>query len=256
MSDVNVLLTAVDNAIDLLDKYKVELSDIHACGLFDLESTCELVRRKCCENQNKIEAYEYNACGEDYQCEADSTESELPNLYHKQREYNDLRYEVISICDEKKAGWTSEYRKSIALIDTGKSIMLEYILKLNDISLAGAYSRPMATRNTPDYYVIIVDSKKYPQTAEHIKWAVKKGLPEFVTLGRKEAAQRRKDSLRSVKVSPIYDRDEWPMACFEEGGSGADVFYLDRSDNRGSGSSIRHQMSRIPNGARIRIRIL
>lgn len=240
MSDVNVLITAVDNAIDILDKYRGELSDIHASGLFDLESICELVRRKCNENQNGTA----------------STEIELSNLYNKQSSYEDLRYEVISICDEKKADWTSEYRKDIELIDMGKNIMLEYMLRLKDISGAGEYSGLVTAGKFPDYYVVIVDSKKYPQTAEHIQWAIRKGLPEFVTLGRKEAAQRRKASLKSIKVRTIYDRDEWPMACFKEGGNGADVFYLGKSDNRGAGSSIRHQMRGIPDGARIRIRIL
>ena len=255
MSDVNALITSVDRAIDLLDKYKVELSDIHACGLFDLESTCELVRRKSCENQNMVESQEYSM-RDDCMGDEDFTSSELFKLYHRQEAYKELRAEVVSVCEAKKNEWSSEYRKALSVIDVGRNTMFEYILKLNDISIVGAYSGQITSRNMLDYYVIIVDSKKYPQTAEHIKWAVRKGLPEFVTLGRKEAAKRRKDSLRSIKVSPIYDRDEWPMACFEEGGSGADVFYLDRSDNRGAGSSIRHQMNRIPNGARIRIRIL
>ena len=255
MSDVNVLITSVDRAIDLLDKYKVELSDIHACGLFDLESTCELVRRKAYENQNMIESQEY-CMRDDCMDNEDCSDTELSSLYHRQKAYDGLRAEVVSACVTKKDEWSSLHRKALSVIDIGKNKMLEYIHKLNDISIAGEYSGQISSGNESDYYVVIVDSKKYPQTAEHIKWAVKKGLPEFVTLGRKEAAQRRKDSLRSIKVSPIYDRDEWPMACFEEGGRGADVFFLDRSDNRGSGSSIRHQMSRIPNGARIRIRIL
>lgn len=256
MSDVNVLIASVDNAIDLLDKYKVELSDIHAYGLFDLESTSELVRRKCKENQSKIDNYHYSTADDKNQCETYSLEADLSSLYRKQSAYDELRYEVLTICDKKKAEWTTEYKKLISLIESGKHIMLEYILKLNDITASNGYDGAVTTGNTPDYYVVIVDSAKYPQTAEHIQWAVRKGMPQFVTLGRKEASQRRKDSLRNIKMSSIYDRDEWPMACFGEGGSGADVFYLDRSDNRGAGSNIRHQMKGIPDGARIRIRIL
>lgn len=256
MSDVNVLITAVDSAIDILDRFLIELSDIHAYGTFELESICELVRRKCVENQNMIDEQEYRFRSEDYQEDLDMEGLDLLSLYNKQSGYEVLKSETINLCDEKKHDWLAEYKKAIAIIDSGRRVMLEYILKLNDIGSSNEYASLKTSGNAAEYYVIIVDSKKYPQTADHIRWAIKKGMPEFVTLGRGEAAKRRKESLRNVRVSPIYDRDEWPMACFVEGGNGSDVFYLDRSDNRGSGSSIRHQMSRIPNGSIIRIRIL
>ena len=108
----------------------------------------------------------------------------------------------------------------------------------------------------PEYYVVIVDSRKHPQTAEHIKMAQTMGFPEFVTLGRTDAAERRKASLADVKASPIYDRDEWPMAVFEEGGQGANVVYIEGRDNRGAGSSIGWQMRGFPDGSRVRVRVI
>ena len=104
--------------------------------------------------------------------------------------------------------------------------------------------------------MIVVDSKRYPQTAEHIRFAIKKGMPDFVTLGREGAADRRTASLRGIKTRPEYDRDEWPMACFAEGGNGADVWYINRRDNRGAGSSIGWQMRGIPDGSKVRLRII
>lgn len=250
MSDVNVLITAVDKGIDLLNKYSDELSDIHACGLFDIDSTHEMVRRACLDNQYKIDEIE-NSNSED-----EEQDAELSFLYRKQSALEELCGDVITICDKKSEDWTTYYRKCISLIDYGKSVMLEYILKLNDISVSNMRNEGTCIGNSPDYYVVILDSKKYPQTAEHIRYAIKKGMPEFVTLDRKEASLRRRKSLRNTVIRPIYDRDEWPMACFCEGGSGADVFYLDRSDNRGAGASIMHQMSMLPDGSRIRIRII
>ena len=103
---------------------------------------------------------------------------------------------------------------------------------------------------------MIVDSDRYPQTAEHIMTAQTMGFPEFVTLGRTDAAVRRKASLAEVKASPIYDRDEWPMAVFEEGGHGASVVYVEGRDNRGAGSSISWQMRNFPDGSRVRVRVI
>ena len=133
--------------------------------------------------------------------------------------------------------------------------MGEYIFQLNKI-IIGEGRTYESIHAKPGYYVIVVDSKRYPQTAEHIRFAIKKGMPDFVTLGREDAADRRKASLRGIKTRPEYDRDEWPMACFVEGGDGADVWYIDRRDNRGAGSSIGWQMRGIPDGSTVRLRLI
>ena len=49
------------------------------------------------------------------------------------------------------------------------------------------------------------------------------------------------------------DRDEYPPAMFEEGGSGASVKHINPSDNRGAGSSIGHQMSDVNDGDYVQI---
>ncbi|WP_445675580.1 NucA/NucB deoxyribonuclease domain-containing protein [Pseudomonas entomophila] len=51
------------------------------------------------------------------------------------------------------------------------------------------------------------------------------------------------------------DRDEWPMAMFEEGGKGASVRHIDPSDNRGAGSSIGNILSDLPNGTKIKVEV-
>lgn len=49
------------------------------------------------------------------------------------------------------------------------------------------------------------------------------------------------------------DRDEWPIAMFREGGTGADIEYISPSDNRGAGSSIGHALKGVDEGARVKI---
>ena len=43
---------------------------------------------------------------------------------------------------------------------------------------------------------------------------------------------------------------------FAEGGSGANVAYIAASDNRGSGSALQWQIRTLPDGTRVRIRII
>ena len=260
MSDVNASVTAVDDAIDLLTKYSTELSDIHARGCFEITSIAQLVASKKYENQTKIEELCAEMNCESYDEEhtvSDMNEQAalLQKLQTQQENYSALLERVTAQCDIKLENWNKTHRYYLEFIESGKRIMGEYIFQLNKI-IIGEGRTYESIHSKPGYYVIVVDSKRYPQTAEHIRFAIKKGMPDFVTLGREDAADRRKASLRGIKTRPEYDRDEWPMACFVEGGDGADVWYIDRRDNRGAGSSIGWQMRGIPDGSTVRLRLI
>lgn len=94
-------------------------------------------------------------------------------------------------------------------------------------------------------------AERFPQTAKHIKEAIRKGHSAVCTIDRKEAEQNRKESLKGVPVKKGYDRDEWPMAMCSEGGSGADVKYISPSDNRGAGSWVGNQLEDFADGTRV-----
>ncbi|MDU8925692.1 RHS repeat-associated core domain-containing protein, partial [Pasteurellaceae bacterium LIM206] len=72
-------------------------------------------------------------------------------------------------------------------------------------------------------------------------------------INRGGAGQNRSDSLDGIPTKPGYDRDEFPMAMFKEGGKGASVRYITPSDNRGAGSSISRALSSYDDGTRVRI---
>ena len=82
------------------------------------------------------------------------------------------------------------------------------------------------------------------------------GFPDILTLDRSGAAERRKASLAPIKASRIWDRDEYPCACFKEGGAGAHVMYVAGTDNRGAGSYMGWQMRGLPDGAKVRVRVI
>lgn len=102
---------------------------------------------------------------------------------------------------------------------------------------------------------IIIDSKKYKETADHIKDAQKAGHPAELTIDRKGKPTRRKEAMEGTSPVPCKDRDEYPPAVFKEGGKGASVRPIDPSDNRGAGAVIGNEIRDLPDGAKVRIRV-
>ncbi|MGE6260037.1 NucA/NucB deoxyribonuclease domain-containing protein [Heyndrickxia sporothermodurans] len=104
------------------------------------------------------------------------------------------------------------------------------------------------TTEKKDAVVIHFPSDKYPETAKHIKNAIKSGESKYCTIDRKHADANRDESLKNIPTKKGYDRDEYPMAMCKEGGAGADIEYISPSDNRGAGSWVSHQLSDYPDG--------
>lgn len=99
--------------------------------------------------------------------------------------------------------------------------------------------------------VLYFPFSRYPETGDHIKDAVAAGHSDVCTIDRAGGDERREESLKGVPTKRGYDRDEWPMAVCEEGGTGADIRYVTPSDNRGAGSWVGNQMSGYSDGTRV-----
>ncbi len=252
MSEVNVIITAVDKGMDIMDGYEREVENLRAHVAFDIQSVIAAVEREKLFVEQKMDDVSYSS----YEDSDDDFGEGINCLYRQKERYESLLYQSNTQGDELEAEWRGLCNQTIDLVEDSKRVMADYIRKLNRINYSGDSTGGSSGGHGPEYYVVIVDSRKYPQTAEHIKMAQTMGFPEFVTLGRGDAAERRKASLADVKASPIYDRDEWPMAVFKEGGQGANVVYIEGRDNRGAGSSIGWQMRGFPDGSRVRVRVI
>lgn len=251
MSDVNVVITAVDRGLDIMEGYKREVEDLRSHVAFDIHSVIAAVEHEKSFVEQRMDDLRYSS----YEDSDDYGES-IDCLCRQKEDYESLLYQSNTRGSELESEWRGLCNQTIDLVEDSKRVMADYIRKLNRINYSGGSTGFSGCEHGSEYYVVIVDSKKYPQTAEHIRRAQTNGFPEFVTLGRSDAAERRKASLADVKASPIYDRDEWPMAVFEEGGQGADVAYVDIHDNRGAGSSIGWQMRSFPDGSLVRVRVI
>jgi len=135
---------------------------------------------------------------------------------------------------------------------------------MSDNTVNGAKGTTAAQYGTEENPVIVeVCKKRYPGSAQHIEDAQEpKGkFPKILTIARnnvengKQADARRKDSLHGIPTKKKYDRDEYPPAMFEQGGTGASVKYVLASDNRGTGSSIGNQLQDFKNGTKVKIEV-
>ena len=235
-----------------MDGYEREVEDLRAHVAFDIHSVIAAVEHEKSFVEQKIDDTSYSS----YEDSDNDSSEDINCLYRKKERYEGLQYQSSTRGSELEAEWVGLCKQTIDLVEDSKRVMADYIRKLNRINYSGGLTGFSSGGHEPKYYVVIVDSRKYPQTAEHIRMAQTMGFPEFVTLGRADAAERRKASLADVKASQIYDRDEWPMAVFEEGGQGANIVYIEGRDNRGAGSSIGWQMRGFPDGSRVRVRVI
>ncbi|MFC3927617.1 NucA/NucB deoxyribonuclease domain-containing protein [Streptococcus caprae] len=107
-----------------------------------------------------------------------------------------------------------------------------------------------------DIVTIQVSKSKYPESAQHIQDARANGPSSILTIDRPGAKTNRSQSLKGIDKVPDMDLDEYPPAMFAEGGEGASVRAINRSDNRGSGSSMGHQLRPFDNGTKVFIDIV
>lgn len=124
-------------------------------------------------------------------------------------------------------------------------------IEKNPIVMQRIYPSSITTKQPVK--VVTIDANKYPESAKHINKAQAAGHPSVLTLDRSGAKANRRASLKGVETKPKMDRDEYPPAMFLEGGKGASVVHMPSGDNRGSGSSMGHQLRGVPDGSKVKI---
>lgn len=267
MSDVNVLLGAVDSAMNTLTFFNHERADVTARVSFALSSLTARVALETEQCRRALEDAEAYSCSyantstDEETAPAPAENPELSRLRAKLEALESLNAHCILTSGALSARWLHESKAAEGHTTEALRRMGLYLRKLNRIAFGENSECAPVVLNTDGktdspVFVCIVDSALYPETAEHIRAAQTVGFPSVLTLDRTEAAKRRKASLAPVKASRIWNRDEYPCACFKEGGAGAHVMYVAGPDNRGAGSYMGWQMRHLPNGAKVRVRVI
>jgi hypothetical protein len=104
---------------------------------------------------------------------------------------------------------------------------------------------------------VIIDRARHPQAAAHIEHAQRNGQPTVLHINRSGAAERRVAAIGGLsggrKSGARLDRDEYPPAFTREGGSNANVRWIDSGDNRGAGAAMGAQIRDLPDGSKVRV---
>ncbi|SCX09156.1 MULTISPECIES: NucA/NucB deoxyribonuclease domain-containing protein [Agrobacterium] len=117
--------------------------------------------------------------------------------------------------------------------------------------LAQTKARDEPCDDCPCQRTVVISRAASPKAAQHIVDAQALGQPSVLTLDRPGTSARRAASLRGIPTKPGMDRDEYPPATFAEGGAGASVRHIPRSDNRSAGGQIGAQLAGAPDGCKI-----
>ena len=127
-------------------------------------------------------------------------------------------------------------------------LRLAAVLSVTALSSVGAAALPAVTshdvasaaacQTQHNSVHVALSASKYPETTDHISDAVAAGEPSLLHIDRADEDAHRDASLADYPPRTGYDRDEYPPAMSREGGAGADVRYIDPSDNRGAGATM------------------
>jgi hypothetical protein len=105
----------------------------------------------------------------------------------------------------------------------------------------------------PNVYLYM---SRHPEAAQHALDAQNAGHPSILTIDRPGRKARSRQALRGYPTECGCERDEYPPAVFLEGGRGASVRLIDALDNSSAGGTLGRQLDGLPDGQRVRLRIL
>lgn len=141
MDDVNVILLTVDRAMDIMDGVEKNVCELESCVVNELCGVLGELENQSRQRNNYFDRY-YSY--DDYVFSATSRGDDLENEFRR-------------LCD-----------KVIELTGMSKRIMGTYIRKLNLIGNYGS-NQVLASNNSGiKYFIVVIDSERYPQTAAHI----------------------------------------------------------------------------------------
>ena len=241
MADYQVEAPAIDRAMSLLEAYREEIRDVTAQLDFMLAQQERAVEREIRDSQQRIQDL-----AEDSEEYADESRR-LTGLKNLLGQYLLL----------KQAPWTA-YRQAAAMTDSlveeGARECGLYLKKISSVARREAAGKGGAAA-VMEEWTVVIDSRRCPQSAEHIRAAVAQGLPQTFTVDRQGRDARRAQNLRGRPARQGVDRDEWPAAVFSEG-SGATIYPVESRDNRSAGGSMGWQLRGLPDGTRVRVRVI
>lgn len=257
MADVNVSVVTIDSGMDCFERIQDAVANYQKVVLYDIKQLGSSIQLKIHELNRELSALYDSLSQTDDEDEIEDIRTEIRTLEARLERMQALKRKQMIVAQTYKEQSTALVANVNEKVLSGVRDMATYLRHIAGVDEGGVSTNDVNVfSGDSNYTVVIIDSQKYPESAEHIKMAIKEGHPAMLTLNRSMAEENRRQSLAGIPEKSYADRDEYPPAIFSEGGQGAHVAYIDSSDNRGSGSSFRWQLSEVPNGTRVRFRVI
>jgi Deoxyribonuclease NucA/NucB len=145
-------------------------------------------------------------------------------------------------------------------------VRLAAVLSVTALSTAGVAALPSVTahdvalaaacQSQHNSVHVALSASRYPETTDHLSDAIAAGRPSLLHIDRADEDAHRAASLADYPPRSGFDRDEYSPAMSAEGGAGADVRYIDSSDNRGAGATMGNALEGWCEGQPFRIDIV
>lgn len=263
MSDVNTTIVDIDRAMDCFEAFQFKCSDFVNMIKFDINQLGNEISYKLSTLRDELdELYDELDEAEEDERDCSSIREKIAEVQQKMAKVEQLKSHQ-SVLKNGFADDSSQVLNAVTSQTTaGIRDMATYLRKIQQIDAPGGKGNGSGIgggrHGGSEYRVVIIDSAKYPQSAEHIQNCIRMGYPAVLTLNRDGADENRKQSLAGIptRSDDGFDRDEYPPAAFLEGGANAHVAYINSSDNQGSGSSFGRQLLNAPNYTRVRFRVI
>ena len=113
MSEVNVIITAVDKGMDIMDGYEREVEDLRAHVAFDIQSVIAAVEREKLFVEQKMDDVSYSS----YEDSDDAFGECINCLYRQKERYESLLYQSNTRGDELEAEWRGLCNQTIDLVE-------------------------------------------------------------------------------------------------------------------------------------------
>lgn len=257
MADVNVSVVTIDSGMDCFERIQDAVANYQKVVLYDIKQLGSSIQMKIYEIHRELSALYDSLSQADDEDERDAIRAKIRILETRLARVQALKRKQSMVAQTYKEQSTTLVTNVNEKVLSGVRDMATYLRHIAGLDEGGGSNNGVNIfSGDSNYTVVIIDSQKYPESAEHIKAAVREGHPAMLTLNRSMADENRRQSLAGIPERSYADRDEYPPASFSEGGQGAHVAYINSSDNRGSGSSFRWQLSGVPDGTRVRFRVI
>ena len=234
MSDINTKIVDIDRAMDNLEDIQLKVSDFSTMIKHDIFQLGAAINNRLHQlNRERAELLDFLAMTQDSSSETepedeyinDSSEileiqEKLDDVEQKIDALENLKAKQTMLQDQYFEESTAILQELNGMISGGKRIMATYLMQISKITEPSSHTRSgsrtsfgseltSSAHSTADYRVVIIDSSKYPQSAEHISACIRMGYPTVLTLNREGADKNRKQSLAGIKTrrSDGFDRE-------------------------------------------------